>query len=58
MPTGVGSAAAVCAVVLAPMKRQPAAALPSDQAGGGVQDAVAQSFRFGGGQLAVQAEDL
>jgi hypothetical protein len=32
--------------------------LASGQAGGGVQQAVAQPFRLGGGQLAVQGVDL
>jgi hypothetical protein len=31
---------------------------PADQAGGGVQELVAQSFGFGAGQVAVEREDL
>jgi hypothetical protein len=37
---------------------QRAAALPADEPGGGVQDAVAQPFRFGQGQLAIEGEQL
>jgi hypothetical protein len=37
---------------------QPAAALPSQDAGAGAQDAVAQPFRLDRGQLAVQGDQL
>src|SRR3954447_13827885 len=37
---------------------QPAAALAAGQAGGGVQNAVAQPFRLSLGEVAVEGEDL
>jgi hypothetical protein len=37
---------------------QPTAALAAIQAGGGVQQAIAQPFRFRGGEAAVEGADL